>query len=59
MTTIAHLLARAEMHERVAATSEPNSFTERHHKALARRRRLQADLLEIRMRELARAAELI
>jgi hypothetical protein len=59
MTTVAHLLARAEMHERVASSSEPNSFTERHHRTLARRRRLQADLLEIRMRERARAAELV
>lgn len=57
MERVSHLLARAAMHEQVASTSIPGSFTERHHRALARRRRLQATLVEIRQRE--RLAELI
>lgn len=59
MERTAHLLARAAMHERIASTSVPGSFTERHHRALARRRRLQADLTEIRRREQLRLAELV
>jgi hypothetical protein len=58
MERSAHLLARARMHEQVASTSRPGSFTERHHRALARRRHLQATLADIAMRERARLADI-
>lgn len=49
------LLARAFMHDRIASTSAPGSFTQRHHQALARRRRIQADLARIAERAKAKS----